>query len=133
MPVETPYNIYFKQGTDYVVMEWDGYATSVQFREGTEYMLSVLKAHKVRKVLADVKDMTIIGQEDQNYVQFNFLPRAIEAGFRAIALVKPTNYFNAVAVESLSYRIKQSVVEMRVFDDIDSAKEWLQGLDFDTL
>jgi ferredoxin-NADP reductase len=133
MRVETPYTIYYDTDADCVVMHWDGYATSFQFREGTEYMLSMLKQHNARKVLADIKDMTIIGREDQNYVQFNFLPRAIAEGFRAIALVKPVSYFNAVAIETISYRVKQTVVQMRVFDDLDSAKEWLRNLDPDTL
>jgi len=29
------YNIYFDKDIDCVVMEWDGYATSKQFKQGT--------------------------------------------------------------------------------------------------
>ena len=30
------YNIYFDKDINCVVMEWDGYATSKQFKQGTE-------------------------------------------------------------------------------------------------
>lgn len=36
------YNIYFDKELDSVVMKWEGYATSAQFREGTELMLNIL-------------------------------------------------------------------------------------------
>ena len=125
-----PYTIFFDEEFQCIVMDWDGYATSIQFREGTEFMLKLLKEHNVHKVLADIKDMTLISGEDQNYVQYNFLPRAIEGGFRAIAIVRPTSYFNAVAIETISYRVKKTVVQMRVFDDVDQARAWLSSLHF---
>lgn len=120
-----PYYISFDAEANYVLMDWDGYATSNEFKEGTEYMLQLLKENNASKVLADIKDMTIIGREDQSYVQFDFLPRAIDAGFRAIAIVRPVSYFNAVAIETLSYRVMETVVQMRVFDDIEQARKWL--------
>ena len=124
-----PYHISYDPKDNYVFMNWDGYATSNQFREGTEFMLELLKQNKASKVLADIKDMTIIGREDQNYVQFNFLPRAIEAGFRAIAIVRPVNHFNAVAIETISYRVMKTIVQMRVFDDLEEARKWLISLE----
>ena len=36
------YNIYFDKDINCVVMEWDGYATSKQFKQGTELMLNTL-------------------------------------------------------------------------------------------
>jgi hypothetical protein len=50
---------------DIVVMEWNGYATSAQFREGTELMLNTLIKSKASKVLADIKNMIFIDTEDQ--------------------------------------------------------------------
>lgn len=128
--MQKPYSIFYDSECRCVSMDWDGYATSAEFREGTEFMLKLLKENNAHKVLADIKDMTLIGMEDQNYVQYNFLPRAINAGFRAIAIVRPVSYFNAVAIETISYRVKQTVVQMRVFDDIHEAKQWLNSLDF---
>ena len=70
-------------------MEWQGYATSNQFKEGTELMLNTLIKHRSIKVLANIKDMILIGMEDQQWLDTQFIPRAIRFGFKAIALVKP--------------------------------------------
>ena len=124
------YNIYWDEGNKWISMDWDGYATSAQFIEGTELMYKLKREHNASKVLADIKDMTLIGREDQDYTVHSFLPRAIESGFRAIAIVKPLSYFNAVAVETIGYRIKDTVIQMRVFDNRDEAFTWLKSLDF---
>lgn len=55
------YNIYFDKDLNAVVMKWQGYATSNQFKEGTELMLNTLINYNASKVLADIKDMTLIG------------------------------------------------------------------------
>ena len=120
------YHIYYDTAISAVVMEWKGYATSDEFKEGTEYMLRTLSANNAYKVLADIKEMTIIGMEDQQWLDTNFLPRAMQAGFRAIAIVKPDYYFNKVAVESISYKISKDKLTINFFDNAAEAKEWLR-------
>jgi hypothetical protein len=126
MAHEKVYNIFWDEKNRWITMEWDGYATSAQFIEGTELMYRLMVEHKTSKVFADIKDMTLIGREDQNYVIYSFLPRAIQAGFRAIAIVKPVSYFNAVAIETMGYRVNETAVQMKVFDNRDQAVQWLR-------
>ena len=122
------YTIYFDNEIDSVVMEWDGYATSAQFKEGTELMLNTLIQNHSFKVLADVKDMILIGMEDQEWLNTHFLPRAIKFGFKAIAIIKPDNYFNKIAVESVSYKVDKDKLAINFFDNITEAREWLQSM-----
>lgn len=122
------YNVYFDESLDAVVMEWDGYATSSQFREGTELMLNVLIQNRASKVLADAKDMIMIGLEDQKWMDTEFLPRAIKFGFKAIALIKPDHYFNKVAVESISYKVDKEKLMINFFDRLEEAKTWLSTI-----
>lgn len=120
------YNIFYDQEINSVVMEWNGYATSKQFKEGTELMLNTLIKNNTFKVLADIKDMVLIGKEDQEWLDTDFLPRAIKFGFKAIAIIKPDYYFNKVAVESISYKVDKEKLTINFFDNIDEAKEWLR-------
>ncbi len=122
------YNIYFDQEADCVVMEWDGYATSEQFKQGTELMLNTLIKNKATKVLADVKDMVLIGMEDQNWLDSQFIPRAVEFGFKAIAIIRPDSYFNKVAIESISYKVDKTKLAINFFDNVEEAKGWLNGI-----
>jgi hypothetical protein len=121
------YNIYFDSDIKTVVMQWEGYATSSQFKEGTEFMLNTLIKHKCDKVLADTREMVLIGREDQQWLEQHFLPRAIEFGFKAIALITPRHYFNKVAVENISYKVDKEKLAINFFDNIEEAKAWLQG------
>lgn len=122
------YRIEYDPVTNWVVMDWDGYATSRQFREGTERMLQLLKEHHASKVLADVKDMVLIGREDQQWLNNHFLPEAIQAGFQAIALVRPSHYFNQVAIEGISYKVDQEKLRIQIFERVEEAKAWLASV-----
>jgi len=125
---DSVYNIYFDSSINAVIMEWDGYATSSQFKEGTELMLETLVRNNANKVLADIKDMVLIGMEDQRWLEHDFIPRAIQFGFRAIAMVRPDYYFNKVAVESVSYKVDQDKLRINFFDNTAAAREWLAGV-----
>lgn len=122
------YNIYFDEEIGSVVMEWDGYATSEQFKQGTELMLNTLIKNNCFKVLADIKDMILISMEDQEWLNAHFLPRAIEFGFKAIAIIRPDFYFNKVAVESISYKVDKDKLTINFFDNAAEAREWLQTM-----
>jgi len=121
------YNIYFDKDLDAVVMEWNGYATSTQFREGTELMLNVLIQNNCSKVLADIRDMVLIGMDDQKWLESGFLPRAIKFGFKKIAIIKPTAYFNKVAVETVSYKIDKEKLMINFFDSPEEGRAWLKS------
>ena len=122
------YRIYYDPAANWVVMDWDGYATSRQFREGTEMMLQLLKEHHASKVLADVKDMVLIGMEDQQWLNNHFLPGAIQAGFQAIAVIRPSHYFNQVAIEGISYKIDKEKLQIQIFEQVEEAKAWLASV-----
>ena len=121
------YDVYFDKEINSVVMEWHGYATSRQFKEGTELMLNTLIKNNSSKVLADIRDMTLIGMEDQQWINDVFLPRATKFGFKAIAIIKPQSYFNKIAVETISYKVDKEKLTINFFDNIEEAREWLKN------
>jgi hypothetical protein len=125
-PQKSIYRVYHQAGTDYVVMEWNGYANSRQFREGTEKMFEELSKYKVNKVLGDIKEMVLISQEDQEWLIGSFLPRAIAGGMEAVALLRPNHYFNKVAVETVAYKVNQEKLSIQFFNNAQEALAWLR-------
>lgn len=121
------YDVYFDENINSVVMEWHGYATSRQFKEGTELMLNTLIKNNSSKVLADIRNMTLIGMEDQQWINEVFLPRATKFGFKAIAIIKPRSYFNKIAVETISYKVDKEKLTINFFDNVEEAGEWLKN------
>ncbi|WP_431858001.1 STAS/SEC14 domain-containing protein [Azospirillum sp.] len=114
-----------------VVMEWRGYFTSPQFREANERVLAAIIGHGAPKLLGDITAFKLIGAEDQEWLNANWIPRAIEAGVRHVALVQPVYYFNKVAVETVAQRIDRDAMAVRYFDGRDDARRWLMGVQGD--
>lgn len=119
------YQISFNKETNYVVMVWKGYSTTKEFREGAETMLDMLSHNYAAKVLGDIKDMILISSDDQNWLNNDFLPRAVNKGLRTMALVQPDHYFNRIAVETVSFKVDKQKLTIQFFKDIESADSWL--------
>lgn len=122
------YNIQFDPSHNWVIMKWEGYISSAEFREGTELMLNLLIKNNAHKVLADIEHMLLIDKEDQEWLINYFLPRAIQFGFKAIALVKPVSTFNLAAIESISSYVNDNI-NVNLFSNIDEAGNWLKQVD----
>jgi hypothetical protein len=125
--INTVYNIYYDKRNQIVVMDWVGYATSAQLKEGSEAMLNELIQHGAHKVLADTRDMALISSEDRQWIEKDFLPRAMKKGFKAVALVKPLTYHNAAAIEAITTIARNSNLQINIFDHKEDAIEWLNG------
>jgi hypothetical protein len=110
-----------------VVMIWKGYATSAAFREGNAQVLAQIAQRRASKLLGDVTDFVLIGAEDQAWLNEVWIPRAVHAGLRKVALVQPSFYFNRVAIDSVAQKLDRDRVELGFFDNRDAAKEWLRG------
>ena len=110
-----------------VVMIWKGYATSAAFREGNAQVLAQITERRASKLLGDVTDFVLIGAEDQAWLNEVWIPRAVHAGLRKVALVQPNFYFNRVAIDSVAQKLDRDRVELGFFDNRDAAKEWLRG------
>lgn len=118
------YNIQFDPVQNWVIMKWEGYISSAEFRDGTELMLNLLIKNGTSKVLADVEHMLLIDQKDQEWLIKYFLPRAIQFGFKAIALLKPISMFNRSAIDNISSYISHEI-SIKVFDNMEKARHWL--------
>jgi hypothetical protein len=122
------HNIYYDESIQAVVADWKGYATSAQFREGSELMLDYVTKHGCHKALNNVKELILISKEDQDWVNRTFIPKASGLGLKIVALVQPDSYFNKVAVESISYKIDKETIMVNFFETVDEAKRWLADL-----
>lgn len=111
-----------------VTMTWKGYATSREFREGNERVLGVLAERGASKLLGDIKDFVLIGAEDQHWLSSNWIPRAMEAGLRTVAMITPVFYFNRVAVESVGQKLDPEALILQYFDSQDPARHWLRSV-----
>ncbi|MBV8167453.1 MAG: hypothetical protein JO021_11715 [Alphaproteobacteria bacterium] len=67
----------------------------------------------------------LIGADDQRWLYEAWIPMAIEAGLKRVALTQPTYYFNRVAVETVGSRVDPRRLTVGYFADLDGACAWL--------
>jgi hypothetical protein len=111
-----------------VIMTWKGYATSREFREANERVLGVLAERSASKLLGDIKEFVLIGADDQNWLSTDWIPRAVAAGLRTVAMITPVFYFNRVAVESVGQKLDPDALILQYFDTRDAARQWLAAV-----
>jgi hypothetical protein len=124
-----PYKITYYPEIEAVGICWTGYATSLQFREGSELVLKTLIEKKARKSISDIRQMKTISSQDQKWVETEILPRTIKAGLKATAVIRPEAYFTKVIADSITSKVDEEVIKIAYFDDLEEAKEWLKGIE----
>jgi hypothetical protein len=108
-----------------VVMTWCGYATSRQFRDANASVLAGIRRHGTDRLLGDLRDFVLIGADDQRWLNETWIPAAIDAGLRRVALTQPSFYFNRVAVETVGRRVDAHRLTVGMFGDLAGARAWL--------
>jgi hypothetical protein len=110
-----------------VVMTWKGYATSAVFRATNEQVLQTISERRASKLLGDITEFVLIGADDQDWLNTVWLPSAMEAGLRMVALVTPNFYFNRVAVENVVKKLDPTQLQVAYFATRDEAAAWLKS------
>jgi hypothetical protein len=108
-----------------VIMDWQGYFPSAEFRAANERVLTVVQATAATRLLGDITHFVLIGADDQAWLNENWIPRLIRAGVQRCALVQPTYYFNRVAVENVGRQVDADRLAIGYFGDRESARRWL--------
>lgn len=111
-----------------IVVEWHGYATTLQFREVKENILWLLTEKQCSKILADTTHLPIISTEDQVWVNEDWLPRAQEVGYRACGMVNSRFYFSRIAIRSMMKHANRNELPLEYFDSPAAARAWLKSL-----
>lgn len=65
-----------------VIMSWNGFASSSEFRAANEQVLKLLSEKNCHNIIADCREMKIISLTDQQWLYQDWIPRATQAGLK---------------------------------------------------
>ena len=119
--------IHWDATTRCVVMEWKRFARSKDFRLGLEKGLELVKKKATGKWLADMRNMGVLSQADQNWSNEDWFPRALAAGINRMALIVPSSTLSKMAVDAIMSKVEGTDLETAYFDDVEKAKKWLRS------
>lgn len=84
-----------------------------------------LAKNKAHKWLSDDRNNAEFAPEDAQFAIADWGPRAAAAGWKYWALIVPESMAGRASMQDIVAAFFQLGVEVRVFIDIDTAKEWL--------
>lgn len=119
-------NVYYDEHADCVCITLIGYSEGDVYRTLLNQTIELLKKYSTAKLLGDTSQSEVISVEDQDWSNNNWAKRAVEAGLRYNAIVLSEDIFGRLSIESIVDNAK--VVKVKYFDNVHSAKEWLQTL-----
>jgi hypothetical protein len=112
-------------GSGAVFIEWQGWADSTEFALLLEAGLRALKQYHGSRWLADCRNMKVIEQADQEWLDRSWFPRMLDAGLRRMAVLMPKNTVARMNVENVLGRVPGTKLEVAYFATVRAAREWL--------
>lgn len=111
---------------DAVVMEWKRFAKGDDFRDGLDTGLELVERKRAKNWLADLREMGTVAEEDQEWSNDEWFPRALQTCLHSMAIVKPEDVVANMSVENIMQEVGDEGLITHHFDNREKAREWLQ-------
>lgn len=108
-----------------VLVEWDGWANSVEFQTLLEAELKALQDNHGSSLLIDCRRQRRLLRADLDRADRDWLPRAAAAGLTKFAIVLPTSDPAAVELRNREAEFQKSMLQVQYFATPEEARRWL--------
>jgi hypothetical protein len=107
--------------------EWKGFATSPEFRAALLTGVRAIREHHVVGYVSDARRAKVFIDEDLKWVSEVWLPQALAAGLKRMAMVTAAQGLGKVLIEEVAKEIDNHGLAMRKFDSVAAATVWAQS------
>gem|GEM_PF-833687 len=107
-----------------VYAEWIGFANSVEFRASTMAILEAIRQKSSAALVSDNRRLEGVADADQLWLRDTWMPLAVAAGVKRIAVVLPGQGLGKVASEDIISRFGNTVFVTRTFTIVSEATKW---------
>jgi hypothetical protein len=118
--------IAYDESLDCVQMDWHGFANDEAYREGLNEGLALAKERDAPNWLADLRDMESIPENDQEWSNQEWFPRAIDSCLQNMAIVQPESVVANMSVDNIIEKVADGALTTHYFDDVGDAQAWLR-------
>ncbi|PRY16518.1 hypothetical protein CLV24_101364 [Pontibacter ummariensis] len=108
----------------YIEAKWSGHLTADDVITASKVYLALLRNSDSPKLLNDKTGATGDWSEANDWLEFEWFPKAVKAGLRCVAHVYSNNMFSMLSARDLYTR---SIPDLQTynFQDRSAAEEWL--------
>jgi hypothetical protein len=111
----------------FVHVVWKGlYVDGEDFRKIHFAVVDALEQTKSNCIIGDAREMKMIWKEDRKWLNDEWYPMAVKAGFRHLVLLLSTDSYNELAIKEIVEKHGDAFVETSYFDSMDDAKKWIK-------
>jgi hypothetical protein len=107
--------------------EWKGFATSDEFRGGLLAGLRAMRERHVVGYVSDARNAKVFLPQDEKWARDVWLPQAVTAGLKRMAMVTAGAGLGAAAIQSAVADMDNHGLSMRRFDSVAAATVWAQS------
>ncbi|MCU0438307.1 MAG: hypothetical protein MUC49_10340 [Raineya sp.] len=116
--------IYYIKEIECVYLDWHGFAMSEDFREACNFSLELMVKNKSSRMIADNSKAKVVIAADRDWMNEDWFPRAIVAGFKTSAVVVAQDIFRDISVKKIVNNLDSGVFTAQFFQDYESAYHW---------
>ncbi len=124
---QTDHAVFFEPTIDAVVVEWHPDQLE-SFSLVMEYILQLMQLHRTGKILAKVTSLVVSEGWQLDWFKQDWLPRALQAGYKAYAAVGPVPLLPELIISSTATQVQEQGIKVSFFKTLPEAQEWLRGI-----
>ena len=107
-------------------LRWINYSQSEEFREGLMFALDYVNKHKIKRWLANLRDMSIIKESDRTWTNEVWFPEIAKTELKKMAILVSMDFLNQSSVTRIMNKAEEVIqFKTEYFNDIDRARDWL--------
>jgi hypothetical protein len=111
-----------------VYAEFKAFANSSEFRAGTLSILDAIQARRADSLVSDNRRLEGVSDQDQLWLRDTWVPLAVAAGLKRIAVVLPHRGLGKIASEEILGQIGPTTFATRTFTTPSEATEWVSEM-----
>ena len=108
-----------------VYAEFKSFANSAEFRAGTLRIIDAIRERHASALISDNRRLEGIVYEDQLWLRDSWVPQAVAAGIKRIAVVVAPHGLGRIATEEVIGRIGNTEFLTRTFESLADAEKWV--------
>lgn len=119
------YTIEWDDDVEAVIHTWTDFVSGQEFRDGAEELLSAIRSRGTDKVLVNTSGIEAHDDADKQWLQEEWIPRAVDAGLEYSAQVHAASVVSQMEMEEFDEQTDAGQLRTYLTDDVDDALEWL--------
>jgi hypothetical protein len=104
--------------------EWRAFANSVELRASLLRGIDAIKDHDAVGYLTDTRKVKVIVHDDQEWIKETWLPLAISAGLKRIAVITAAVGLGKLTVEDVVGLVDDRGLQSRTFKSEEAGLKW---------